>query len=187
VRGSDDGDFSAQLLDGERVIWTGAPAQGLLFRARDWLLIPFSLLWAGFVVFWESTVVSKGAPLFFWLWGIPFVLIGVFMLVGRFIADAWLRSKIRYALTNRRILIDRAGPFPKFTALYLDTLPTVQLEQHAEGRGTLRFGPETPMWGANSFASWMPTTDPVPQFLAIDDAVDVFRKIQRAIRDRPEA
>jgi len=186
--GGDDGHFSTRLLDGERILWTGAPAKGLLLTPRDWLLIPFSLVWGSFVVFWESKVVAqKSVPLFFILWGVPFVLIGIFFIVGRFIADAWLRGRTQYALTNQRILIERSGAFAKFAALYLDRLPDVQLTSGANGRGTLRFGPQAPILGRNGFANWMPALDPVPQFLAVDDAERVFDQIQQAIRKRSQS
>jgi hypothetical protein len=179
-----DPTFSGYMLAGERIIWSGAPVRGLLFTARDLLMVPFSLMWGGFAIFWESSVVSAGGPPFFLLWGAMFVAVGLFFIVGRFIADAWLRGKTRYALTNQRILIERAGAFGKFTSLNLDRLPDVQLTRNAAGRGTLRFGTQTSMWGGNSFGYWMPTLDPTPQFLAIDDAEHVFAQIQQSIRRR---
>jgi hypothetical protein len=178
----DEGHFSAQLLDGERVVWTGAPYKGLRLTPRDGLLIPFSLLWGGFAIFWESNVVRKGAPVFFMLWGVPFILMALFVIAGRFVVDAWLRNCTRYALTNQRILIARSGPFPKFTTLNLDSMSTVQFTPEANGRGTLRFGPQLPMWGMNGFGAWVPAMDPVPQFLAVDGGEGLFRQIQLEIR-----
>ena len=172
------------LLPGERVIWSGAPARGLLFTSRDWLLIPFSLLWGGFAVFWEASVLRKGAPWFFALWGVPFVLLGLFMIAGRFLADAWLRGRTLYALTDQRILVSRSTPFARFTAISLDLLPSAELTQLSAGRGTLRFGPPMSAWGRNGFAVWMPSLDPAAQFIAIDDAERVFAQIQQAIRRR---
>jgi len=114
----DDGSL---LIDGETVVWSGRPAQGLLFTSRDWLLIPFSLLWCGFTIFWETTVLSlPAAPLFMKYFGAAFVLIGLYFVAGRFLLDAWVRSGTQYAITNKRVLIARSWPFAKFTALSLN-------------------------------------------------------------------
>jgi hypothetical protein len=178
----DAGDFTGRLLNGERVLWLGRPSQGLLFTSRDWLMIPFSLLWGGFAIFWEATVLQtrSSAPLLFKLWGVPFILIGLYLIAGRFVFDAWIRRKTRYALTNQRILIARSGGFGTFTAVGLDGVPDVQLKAQANGRGTMHFGRPAPNWGRA--AVWTPALDPTPQFMAIDNAQAVFDQIQRAIR-----
>jgi hypothetical protein len=180
-----NGDFTGRLLDGETVVWSGRPGQGLRFTSRDGLLIPFSLLWGGFAVFWEVSVMQSPAPVFFRLFGAAFVLIGLYFIAGRFVADAWIRSKTLYAVTNRRILIARSQTFGSFISLNLNRLPDVELQEDATGRGTLRFGPGTPLWGYRGwggFAMWTPALDPTPQFVAIDNAQSVFNQIQRLIQ-----
>ncbi len=72
--------LAGRLLNGEKIVWWGRPAQGLLLTSRDWMLIPFSLLWGGFAIFWEASVLSTDGPVFFKLWGVPFVLIGLYLL-----------------------------------------------------------------------------------------------------------
>ena len=49
----------------------------------------------------------RKSPDFMKLWGFPFVLVGLYMVVGRFVLDAWLRRGARYAVTNKRVLISR--------------------------------------------------------------------------------
>lgn len=181
----DPAPFADRLLPGERLLWTGRPAQGIVFTGQDLYLIPFSLLWGGFAIFWEAGVLSMGrAPGFFALWGIPFVLVGLYLIVGRFFVDAWIRRGMRYALTDQRILIARTAPSPGFTALSLARLPDARLSQSASGRGTIRFGQAATPWGNRSFGIWSPALDPTPQFIGIEDAKGVFDQVQRAAAGR---
>ncbi|MGE8131877.1 PH domain-containing protein [Methylobacterium sp. NPDC080182] len=174
-----------RLLPNEKVIWWGPPAQGIRLTRRDGLLIPFSLLWGGFAIFWETTVLRSGAPFPFALFGVPFVLVGLFLIAGRFLFDSWLRQRTMYVLTNRRVLITRSGPWPHFTAVNLDMLPEASLEEESNGRGTIRFGGPASVLSFNGragFGSWTPALDPVPQFIGVDDAQRVFA----ATQDRPQ-
>jgi hypothetical protein len=101
--------------------------------------------------------------------------------VGRFLLDAWVRGGMLYAVTNKRILISRSGPFSKFTALSLDRLPDASISENAGGRDTIQFGAPAQV-GRNSMSSWTPSLDPTPQFIAIDNARSVFDQIQLVTR-----
>jgi hypothetical protein len=70
------------LLDGERVVWSGQAGQGAILTARDAFLIPFSLLWCGFAVFWTIKAMESRAPGFFTLWGTMFICFGLYGVVG---------------------------------------------------------------------------------------------------------
>jgi hypothetical protein len=164
-------DLTARLLPGERLVWSAQPSQGIRFQARDILLIPFSLLWGGFAIFWESTVLAQqNAPFIFQLWGIPFVLAGIFIMFGRFLLDAHIRARLTYAITDRRILIVRSGWFPAFTTLDRQVLPIIELVEGLQGRGTLYFG-QTPSFRR---LGWIPALDPTPKFVEIEDAQSVL-------------
>jgi hypothetical protein len=173
-------------LPHERILWSGIPAQGLLFSGRDIFLIPFSLLWCGFAIFWTYMATKQGAPLFFDAWGAMFVCIGLFFVFGRFIFDAWLRRRIHYAVTNQRILIMRRAPSANFTSIDLDRIPDVQLTGETATRGTLRFGaaaPGYPLSGYPRMTGWFPALDPVPQFIGIQDPRRVFDLVMKTRHD----
>jgi hypothetical protein len=169
--------FTGRLLSGERILWSGKPGQGLLLGERDIYAIPFTLLWCGFFIFWTIGATRAGGGVGSVLFGTVFLCFGLYNLVGRFIVDAYIRRDLRYAVTNRRILIARPAPFSKFTALSLQRLPEVDLKEGTNGRGTIRFGQRTPAWGY--YRAISPALEPNPQFLAIDDARPVFDLIQR--------
>jgi hypothetical protein len=182
-----DDDLRSRLLPGERILWSGQPRQGLLLTGWDIFLVPFSLLWCGFAVFWEAAVlgalnrtgVHSQAPFFFALWGVPFVLAGLYFVFGRFIAEAWIRRRTIYAVTDRRVLILRGGPFNNFLALSMERLPETSLSEKRNGRGTIIFGPNSFIRMRSGISGLSPSLDPTPRFLEIADARSVFDQIQR--------
>src|SRR5476649_1583398 len=105
--------LDSYLDPSERLLWSGQPKQGLRLQASDAMMIPFSLMWGGFAIFWEANalglVQTNGhqttPPIFMAIWGIPFVLVGLYMIAGRFFIDAMTRGKTWYAVTDQRLLV----------------------------------------------------------------------------------
>jgi hypothetical protein len=177
--------FQSELEAGEHILWCGQPKQGLLLRPSDAFLIPFSLFWAGFAIFWEVMAFTGEAPFFFMLWGIPFVLVGLYFLAGRFFVDARQREKTYYALTNERVII-LSGLFGRSVrSLSLKTLSEVNLSAKDNGRGTITFGPSQPVGGWYAGAGWpgMGKYAP-PAFEMIEDARQVYTLLRKAQRER---
>ena len=139
-----------QLSSGESLLWSGGPRQGFILRASDGFMIPFSLLWGGFAIFWEYSVyVSGDAPLFFLLFGGVFVVAGLYIIFGRFIVDMMKRKKTYYGVTNDRILIISDFIMSNVKSINLRTLSDISLSNKSDGSGSITFGPQHPM------ASWM--------------------------------
>ena len=173
----------SQLSPNERLLWSGQPRQGLFLRAADAYLIPFSVLWGGFAIFWESSVILGGAPFFFMLWGVPFVLVGLYMIIGRFFVDAKQRSKSYYGVTNERVIIVSGLFSRKVKSLNLRTLTDVSLDEKSDGSGTITFGATNPMswWsGGMSFPGWGQQS--TPSFELILEAKQVYEIIRDAQR-----
>lgn len=122
------------ILPGETILWKGHPEKGNLFTSRDAVLIPFSLFICAFSFFWEYTALQSS--LFFAIWGLPIVVIGLYMLVGRYIQAAYLRNKTAYIITDKKIIIKKGR---KITMHDGRDLPPMEVEIHRNGNGTILF------------------------------------------------
>lgn len=147
------GPINDALSPGEKVLWSGQPPRKLLvFRASDLFMLPFALFWTGFAIVWELGALASVAwsgesfqafSLCFPLFGVPFVLIGFYMLFGRFIMDIFTRRGTYYALTDRRVLVLTALRDRKVVSMSLHKIDQVDIVIHRDGRGTLTFRGES--------------------------------------------
>ena len=123
----------------ERVLWSGRPVQGRRLERKDLMLIPFSLLWCGFAVFWTYSAWREGAPAFMLAAGAGFVMVGLWLVFGRFGHEARKRARLRYLVTDRRVIVAREGLRPAMRSIDLDRLPELSLSENGDGTGTIRF------------------------------------------------
>lgn len=159
----------------EKLLWWDRPPEGLIFRQSDVFAIPFSAMWAGFTVFWEYQMVSNGAPSFFGLCGIPFILAGIYILIGRFFHDAWRRRGTVYGVTSQRAIIVACG---ETKSLELANLGEILLREADDGTGTISFGQEPSVLLRRDFRwSGKPA---VPTFEKIKDVRRVLATIREA-------
>jgi len=162
-----------KLDDGEQLLWSGQPRQGLLLQPMDAALIPFSLLWGGFAFYWEYEVVTSHQFWVLQLWGIPFVLLGLYLVVGRFFMDSYLRSQTYYGLTDKRVIIQKRSAVQSIS---LADLTSVTL---ADKIGTLVFGTRGLPSPSSAIAYFQPTRGPqYPMFHMIPDAKSVYDQIE---------
>jgi Bacterial PH domain len=185
-------EISQELDSGEKLLWSGRPRQGIVFRSSDIFFIPFSLMWGGFAIFWELGVLfatsrspSKTPDLVrfvFPLWGLPFVAIGLYLIFGRFFVDRAQRAKTTYGITNCRVII-RSGLFSRTTkSLNLRTLSDVTLAEKSDGSGTITLGPTVGFYSWFYGTSWpgmgrqlAPCLDTIPEAKSV---YDILRRAQ---------
>ena len=121
------------------------------------------------------------------LWGSPFLLVGFYLVVGRFVVDAWVRHRQRYVVTDRRVLVLRSGWRGGVIAGGLTILPFVSAAACRDGSGDLRFGPPRFKRGAKGQMierdRIVPALDPLPRFIGIPDVAGVRALIERAMVD----
>src|SRR5437867_1048707 len=176
-----------ELTSGESILWTGQPNEKKILHKEDVFLVPFSLLWGGFAIFWEAGVAgvwssgprSHEAWIFGVIWGIPFVLTGQYFIWGRFIYAAWKKKRTHYAVTNRRVMAVQNGRTRQMASAYIDALPTLIKESTSNGIGTLRFAQPDSVWSrSRSWGVWdAMSIGSTPTFVDIDDADSVYHLI----------
>jgi hypothetical protein len=176
-----------ELTSGESLYWAGMPNPKMIFHSDDWYTIPFSLMWGGFTIFWEAAALgywgntSKGGghSTFMAIWGIPFVVMGQYMIWGRFLVDAWCKHRTYYAVTNRRVLIVQEAWHRKSKFIYLEAIPSIARE--GTNIGTLWLGPKLPIIGGRGQPHRSPSRfdmgDGIPVLADIDDVNSVHRLI----------
>ena len=189
-----------EMLSGETIYWAGMPDPRIIFHSDDWQTIPFSLIWMGFFVFWEGQALgfwqdsSKPSPsnTFMILWGVPFLLLGQYMIWGRFLDDAWTKRRTYYGVTNRRVLIVQDGRKRESHFIFLEEIPEIAREGNKTG--TLWHGQKIPLISGRGSpkrsASRFDIRHQVPVLADIDDVDSVHRLIlelrEKARRDSPK-
>lgn len=118
------------LTPGERILWRGAPDPSVIFSAQDLYLIPFSVLWLGFAIFWEHGVAKEGWS-FGVIWGVPFICAGVYIVIGRFPVKVWTRLHTSYAVTDlRAVEVTKAGDLVRSAYRHVP----VEIRRRRDGR-----------------------------------------------------
>jgi len=191
--------FKEFLLKDEKILWMGQPNPNVNFTSMDWFLIPFSIMWGGFAIFWELGVLGvlsinnsneTNVPIVFSLFGIPFVIIGLYFIFGRFIYKKWKKRRTYYAVTNKRILILTNTTSKKVMAEFIDNIPVINYSQKSNGVGSIRFGNfnfMTDMYentGMDFFSGFLGKS--TPTFFDIDNVKEVYN-IVNEIRNKNRA
>ncbi len=180
-----------QFLDAGQVLrWSGQPEQGYRFQSTDWFLIPFGLFFLGFSLIWVFAAMlgameegGSGPVLLFPLFGLPFVLVGIWFVFGRFIYDRWVRANTYYGVTDEEILILRDTFSTTVTRHDIRSLPRFTVEERGDGTGTIRFEIDS-----SPFGQMKQFQRNVFPFMTQDDGqlveIPQVRRVAKLIRER---
>ena len=182
--------FQTDLISGENIVWSGQPDPSKLFTKGDILLVPFSILWCGFAIFWESMALTMptGAGLIdiiFPLFGIPFVLIGLYSVIGRFFYKHFKRKKTYYAVTNKRVLIKSVLFSKTIQALFIKDLVAINKVNKNDQTGDIIFGNlnfNTSMY--NNSGMELVNFNNIPQIPAFYDIEQVDHVYERIVKSK---
>ena len=95
---------------GEKLIWSGRPSPIAYARRKGTRTFLLGIPFLAFALFWVAK--ASEAPGGFWLFGIPFVLIGC----GLVLSPLWFyfrAGRTAYALTSTRAIVEMAPPFAR--------------------------------------------------------------------------
>jgi hypothetical protein len=168
-----------QTDPGERLLWSGNPAPARFALRKASYSLPFGIFFFGFSLFWiysaYSTHSKAGDPFGFpfWMFGIPFVTIGAAMVLSP-VWQYFRATRTSYALTDRRAIVDIAGPFPRRTSVPLNQVPFVDVRASGDGPGHVLFQEAVASYSNRG----MTQRD---GFIAIDDAAQVGQMLRGAI------
>jgi len=174
--------FGEILLKNESIIWAGRPKQGFALKSSDKYLIPFSIFWCGFIFIWEyiTLYVLEGATILSFF-GIPFILIGLYLLIGRYFMDASIRKNTYYALSDNRVFI-RTGVWNISTNIYrFKDLSQIQFTEKADGSGNILIRPVGITFPQEGKLNRSALPQGAIQFELIDSVKKVFLLLQEKI------
>lgn len=133
-------DWSAQLEAGEVVCWEGRPAPRC-YVFRHWRRSVLGLLLLLLSTWWQAVAYQLG-HFFGWLWlawvPLPFVLLGFYFAIGHLLLSRLDWEHVFYALTDRRLLVQRGLFRRRVASLLLNEIDHFQLCVLGEHLGTLR-------------------------------------------------
>jgi len=167
----------------EKIIWRGKPARKVSLSGGDVFLIPFSIIWCGFAILWTTAMAASGAPVFFWLFGVPFIILGLYFVFGRFIHVGMAAARTFYALTDKRIMIVTGLISKRFTSLDIRDIPVINLRLRRGGVGDIQFGNPSPfMEQFANFPNMCIYGNQIPAFKNIENVEGMFNEIRELKR-----
>jgi hypothetical protein len=122
-------ELRSHLDSGEELLWAGRPAQGIVLTPLDWFYIPFCAVWLGAFVstFWPKPTKTQDPLALFVAAGIFGG--GIFVLVGRYVADLWYRSRLIYGSARHHLI----GHTSSLRAINISILPQYFEARRAPG------------------------------------------------------
>lgn len=178
--------MKVDLAPGEQIVWQGQPTQGFRLAPQDAFAVPFAAFWL-FMVTMMFVLAFTGEmkevdPLTYVIMPV-FLVVGLYLLFGRFLVDRATRRRVRYYLTTQRAVIEGGLLRTTRRSVNLAAVSEIRFRGRRSGRGTVQFGP------MGMFAMMPPSWPGASQFLpaAFDDIEDAERIYNLALKIQRDA
>jgi len=169
-----------ELDRGEQLLWFGQPSLGVKLHLPDLVLLPMGLLLTSFGIVIHPVALRNGWEPDNILGSLPLVLVGVYLLGGRWLWDAKRRARTVYAVTDRRIILVSGIFRTRVRSIDLRTLGDLSFIERRNGKGDFLLGSDA--WGLSCLiGTGLPlVTSLAPPLL---ESVDQARHVYEIIRD----
>lgn len=121
--------------------------------------------------------------MFFLLWGTPFVLMGLYLIFGRFLVKRYVKLHTVYAVTDRRVIAVSTGFRRSVRSLSIKRLPGLEVSTGSGRAGSVTFGQWHGFAGmyANTGLDWFGfgMGQRPMAFYDLDDARAVYELVDR--------
>lgn len=165
--------LQAELTPGEQILWSGKPNPKVIFHKDDWFAIPFSFVWVSGTLYPHGGILREFLQPATDLFGIAFasifLVVGQYMLWGRFLYAAWRKSKVLYAVTRERVFVLSGPPFPHTIQSAIGDIPIIHQKIRTDRIGSLQFG-DPPLFRRRDSMNGLFLSSSIPVFVDIDDA-----------------
>ena len=168
--------ITRRLVADERLVWWDRPEPVRYARRELNYGTFFGVVFFLFAVFWMTQAARAPGPSY--LFGIPFVLAGLWMVTTPLRAY-WNAGSMMFALTDKRALIVTGA---KVTARPLDHIPFVETESFPDGRGDVLFIDEPAGLAPLSWSMRQMTRK--SGFIAVADAERVGQEMLQLLQRR---
>lgn len=130
--------LSFELGPDERLIWSGVPNAGIVFRSSDLTQIPISLaILYIFAIKFRSASLNGAFERM--IWGALFAAV-LYVVIGRFLYDALRRRRSVYAITSDRVLTINTVWSRFVKSFALSSITDIKLDEGRAGVGNIWLG-----------------------------------------------
>lgn len=178
-----------KLMPEETIEWHGKSERKKMIGYSDYMYIPFSIMWLGFICVWEYNVIVVQYPLVFHLLGVPMLLAGLYMTIGRFIYKVYKKKNSCYIITNQRVIETYEDPRLGYKEKAIKEIGRMVRFIEKDGVGTLVFDDINPAYimklndGMEPFRR---RTKKVIGFYDVKEAEKLYEMIQRLKESQPK-
>lgn len=165
----------------EQILWAERPKQGFIFSVGCLSVFGLGIIIS--MTFWMAIALFLAPDIIMALFGIPFVLIGLYYSIGRFFHDRHIRKKMIYGLTNQRVFIKKGA---QLSALDISAITDMKILKQKDDAGSIslssRCGPQNYKADSSSSFSTFNTSFYMSNVLNVDSIyhqIEALRKLDQ--------